>query len=105
MEFIGQRPIIDSFKDSIKQKTLSHAYALTGPSGIGKKTLAQYIAKMILCTGDDVPCGYCRSCRSFETGGNPGLIVVKCDRKSLSGRFVTLLTTLASDPPLVTKCI
>lgn len=99
MEFIGQRPIIDSFKDSIKQKTLSHAYALTGPSGIGKKTLAQYIAKMILCTGDDVPCGYCRSCRSFETGGNPGLIVVRNEtQKILIGQIRDLIDNIGVRP-------
>lgn len=99
MEFIGQRPIIDSFKDSIKQKTLSHAYALTGPSGIGKKTLAQYIAKMILCTGDDVPCGYCRSCRSFETGGNPGLIVVRNEtKKILIGQIRDLIDNIGVRP-------
>ncbi|NMA66962.1 MAG: hypothetical protein GX957_12130 [Clostridiaceae bacterium] len=84
MDFIGQRTIIDSFKENIKNKTLGHAYAFTGPEGSGKRTLAHYISKMILCTDhDNAPCGHCRSCKSFEAGGNPGFSVIRCETQRI----------------------
>ncbi len=85
MHFIGQKPIIEGFRDKIKQNMLSHAYALTGPVGIGKRTLSHYLAKMLLCTGpeDMAPCGQCRACKSFEAGVNPGLTVIRSETKKI----------------------
>ncbi|NLM74548.1 MAG: AAA family ATPase [Clostridiaceae bacterium] len=84
MTFIGQKAIIDSFMEHIKNHTLGHAYAFTGPEGAGKKTLARYIAKMILCTNsEDMPCGYCRSCKSFDLEGNPGFTVIRSETQRI----------------------
>lgn len=86
MDFVGQKTIIDGFKDKIVNNTLSHAYALTGHVGAGKKTLARHLAKMILCTGtiDMAPCGHCRSCKSFEAGANPQFMAVSSTTQKIS---------------------
>lgn len=85
MKFIGQRTIIEGFKDKIANNTLSHAYTLTGPVGIGKKSLAHYLAKMILCTGttESAPCGKCRSCKSFQAGSNPQFMAVRSSTQKI----------------------
>ncbi len=85
MQFIGQKPIIEGFRQKIKQNTLSHAYALTGPVGMGKRTLAHYLAKMLLCTGQEdlSPCGQCRSCKSFEAGANPQFTVIRNETRNI----------------------
>lgn len=85
MDFIGQKSIIDSFKNNVNCNTLSHAYALTGPVGMGKKTLSHYLAKMLLCTGteENVPCGQCRSCKSFDAGSNPQFTVLRNETQKI----------------------
>ncbi|HHW23788.1 MAG TPA: DNA polymerase III subunit delta' [Clostridiaceae bacterium] len=86
MGFTGQAHILERLKNEIKNGTLGHAYAFTGEKGIGKRTLAHYMAKTILCTekGNDIePCGKCRSCRSFEEGVNPNFRVIRNETKKI----------------------
>jgi len=84
MDFIGQKAIIENFRDHIKNNTLGHAYAFTGPEGAGKRTLASYISKMILCENSEgMPCGNCRSCKGFEAGGNPNFTVITSETQRI----------------------
>jgi len=60
-----------------------HASLFAGVSGIGKKDLALYFAKGLLCQSRESqssqslsqnhiePCGHCRSCQLFNTGNHP----------------------------------
>ena len=54
---------------------VSHAWLLTGPSDIGKTTLALEFARLLQCTGraptDGDPCGECASCRKIAHGSIP----------------------------------
>ncbi len=53
---------------------IPHAVLLTGPSGVGKTTLAGDIAAALLCTAPETgsrPCRECRSCRMVEHGNHP----------------------------------
>lgn len=83
MGFIGQKPIVEGFKDRIKNNAISHAYALTGPAGIGKKTLGSYLAKMLLCSDNTAPCNVCRSCACFDAGSNPNIKVIRSETQKI----------------------
>lgn len=86
MNFIGQSSIIEGFRYEMKSDTLGHAYVLTGEQGIGKRTLANFMAKTILCSNreeNQTPCDNCRACRSFDEHVNPSFSVVRHQTRSI----------------------
>ncbi|NLX63621.1 MAG: DNA polymerase III subunit [Clostridiaceae bacterium] len=86
MDYIGQTEIIEEFRNGIRHDSLSHAFVLTGEKGIGKKTLARFIAKALLCTrnsNDNLPCGCCKGCRSFDENANPDFMVIRSEAKNI----------------------
>lgn len=86
MNYIGQTDIVDEFRNRIKHDSLSHAFVLTGEKGIGKKNLAHFISKALLCTekGDvQLPCGYCRACKSFDENVNPSFMLIRSETKNI----------------------
>jgi DNA polymerase III delta' subunit len=53
---------------------MPHALLIVGPSGVGKATLADDIAAVLVCRAEDPrvrPCRECRGCRAFEHGNHP----------------------------------
>lgn len=57
-----------------------HALLLTGPVGIGKRILAHWLARGLLCESPiegGTPCGACASCRYAAAGQHPDLRVVE----------------------------
>ncbi|MCW8931086.1 MAG: DNA polymerase III subunit delta' [Gammaproteobacteria bacterium] len=75
------------FKNSLKPEQFPHAVLLAGVSGIGKKDLALYYAKSLLCqspkknehTGQVEAChsnlgDECRSCQLFNSANHPDFV-------------------------------
>jgi DNA polymerase-3 subunit delta' len=57
-----------------------HAYALTGPPGIGKRLFARELAKALMCergTGELAACDRCPSCLQVMAGTHPDVHVVR----------------------------
>ena len=66
---IGQNPIINTLKNTIKYNKINHAYIFFGPRGTGKTTTAKIFARSINCLDsiDGSSCGKCQNClHSFE---------------------------------------
>jgi DNA polymerase-3 subunit delta' len=63
---------------------VSHAWLLTGPSDIGKTTLALEFARLLQCTGraptDGDPCGECASCRKIAHSVHPDVTLVEPEK-------------------------
>ena len=55
---------------------LAHGILLTGPSGIGKHQLAQWLVASLLCTTEHKPCGGCKSCLLFTAGNHADFLAV-----------------------------
>lgn len=78
---IGHEMIKQYFKKSLMADKVSHSYIFEGPYGVGKKTLANEFAKVLLCENPNKPCGICKSCKMIEAGTHPDINHVKRDTK------------------------
>lgn len=81
-KIIGHEDIKRYFNKAIKSEKVSHSYIFEGPEGVGKKSIAQAVAKSLLCQGEDKPCGKCKACLLLEAGNHPDLIYVEKDNKT-----------------------
>lgn len=66
----------------IRRGLISHAYIVEGIRGVGKKTFALEMAKAILCTGAQAPCGRCGACIKCESSSHPDLHLYSCEGTS-----------------------
>lgn len=77
---IGHAKIVKFLQHSIDRKHLSHAYFFYGQKNLGKKTIARYFAKSLLCLNNHqttLPCHKCACCHQFDQATHPDLIIVK----------------------------
>lgn len=77
------------------RRGLSHAYILSGPTGIGKHTLSRLLAAAFVCRGGgDAPCLTCPDCRKAMAGIHPDISLAGDDGKDIS---VAQVRALRSD--------
>ena len=63
-----------------RRRRWPHAMLIAGPAGIGKRVLAEWLARVLLCESprdDGSPCGTCASCRYAAAGQHPDLRIVE----------------------------
>ena len=68
-DVVGQDSIVKTLKNSIMNKSFSHAYMFFGPRGTGKTSLSKIFARSINCLDpkDGEACGKCANCKiSFD---------------------------------------
>ena len=83
MKLYSKDAAVSMIRSMIIRGRLSHAYLISGERGVGKKTLARYMAAQILCeTGTGEPCGVCKSCRMIKNDAHPDFITVSAGGKS-----------------------
>jgi DNA polymerase III subunit delta' len=54
-----------------------HALLIHESPGAGGEWLAFWVARLLLCTADDKPCGLCTSCKNVSEGRHADLMVVQ----------------------------
>ncbi len=61
----------------LEGRPLSHAYIFSGPAGSGRHTVANWVAKAMVCSAPgERPCGSCLNCRKAAERIHPDIIVV-----------------------------
>ena len=72
------QPIVyQTFVNSLKNKTLSHAYLLVGNTGTPLFDVAKYLAKTILCDDPSpLACDNCITCLRIDSDNYPDMIVL-----------------------------
>ncbi|MDR1474750.1 MAG: DNA polymerase III subunit delta' [Endomicrobium sp.] len=76
---LGQKKVKDILSSQIKNGKLAHAYIFMGQDGVGKRLIAQEIAKVLNCNTNDFnkfeayACGVCSSCEKINKGIHPDL--------------------------------
>ena len=63
---------------------MRHAYLFSGPTGVGRRTLALRFAQAVNCSqppASGIPCGECRTCKQIERMQQPDLIIVQSEEK------------------------
>ncbi len=71
-------------QQNIAQGRVRHAYLLTGPEGVGRRTLALCFAQALNCPQPPVPggfCGECRSCTRIAKMAYPDLSIVEAEKR------------------------
>ena len=80
-DVVGHKDIIQYMKSAIDQKKLSHAYIVNGQRGSGKKLLSRLFAMTLHCeSGQNEPCGTCRSCVQTKNGNQPDIITISHEK-------------------------
>src|SRR5438093_12594899 len=82
---VGHERAVAMLRGSIRRDLLTHAYLLTGPAALGKRTLALALAMTLNCQPEpaegmevpDAPCGLCSACRRRPRGDHPDVVEVK----------------------------
>ncbi len=94
-EIIGHTNIKRYFQQAITSGKVSHSYIFEGIEGVGKKMTARAVAKMLLCQGEEKPCGECKACILVDASTHPDISFIEKDTR------VTKTDTIRDE--LVTK--
>jgi DNA polymerase III subunit delta' len=82
-DILGHEWAVSLLKEHIAQGGLRHAYLLTGPQGVGRRTLALRMAQALNCLQPPTPgepCGTCRICKQIGRMEHPDLAVEQAEQ-------------------------
>lgn len=84
-EVVGQKIIIQTLKNAVKNNKVSHAYLFAGPRGTGKTSIAKILAKIINCENINNynPCNECVNCTQFNN--KQAVDIIEIDAASNNG--------------------
>lgn len=76
---IGHDWAVELLQKQINNQNMRHAYLITGPDGVGRRTLAIRFAQALSCekpVSPAVPCLECKSCKQLESGKHFDLLSI-----------------------------
>ena len=106
-EVIGHDAAVRRLRRAVVQGRVAAAYCISGPVGVGKRTLADAFATELLCArGGGEACGTCNQCSRVAAGTHPDVrvLVRDDDRRDMRTEQVRELTRwLALRPLMATR--
>lgn len=84
-EIYGNEATLRLIRSMAEHSCIPHACLIHGEKGLGKKTIAQYLAMAALCEGEQKPCGVCKSCRRVQNGSH--LDILRVEHSGKRGGF------------------
>jgi DNA polymerase-3 subunit delta' len=78
-QIVGHDWAVDLLRQSLAAGRMGHAYLMSGPSQVGKTTLALALAQALNCKDADPPCGHCPSCLHIVRGTHPDVQLIVGD--------------------------
>ena len=100
-EVVGQKVIVKTLKNSLKNKKISHAYLFCGPRGTGKTTMARLFAKSLNCEeGIGNQCLKCSSCQKIKDGNHPDVVEIDAASNSTLDSVRNLIENISYQPIL-----
>ncbi len=99
-EVVGQPAAVETLQRAVSdQRSMTHAWLLTGPPGSGRSVAARAFAAALQCA--DNGCGTCHQCTTTLAGTHPDLTVVATDQVTIRIDEVRdLIGTAARTPSL-----
>ena len=76
-EVAGQKHIVKTLQNALKENKIAHAYLFCGPRGTGKTSMARIFAKALNCDeGFGLQCNECENCKAIIEGRHPDVIEI-----------------------------
>ena len=84
-DVVGQRAIVQTLQNALRESRYTHAYLFSGPRGTGKTSAAKILAKALNCEHGPAPepCNRCAACTGISEGSV--MDVVEIDAASNRG--------------------
>jgi DNA polymerase-3 subunit delta' len=81
MTFYGNKKTVSMLNRFIDRQELPQSVLITGPSGVGKTTLALHLSMYLLCKDrtDGAACGRCISCLRIQSNEHPEVAIIEPD--------------------------
>jgi len=79
-EIVGHDWAVNILSSAVRHERLVHAYLISGPSQVGKSTLAWTFAQALNCQAMspvERPCGKCRACRLIGSQRHPDVFAIR----------------------------
>jgi DNA polymerase-3 subunit delta' len=70
-QVVGHDWAVELLQRQYQASRVPHALLLSGPPGVGKRTLARFFAQYLNCQAAAKPCEQCLSCRKIGKGSHP----------------------------------
>ncbi|OKL48660.1 DNA polymerase III subunit delta' [Boudabousia marimammalium] len=82
-----------------QERSMTHAWLITGPPGSGRSTAARAFAAALQCTGPQVGCGVCEGCRAVLADTHPDVTTSRTQKVVISIEEVRQLVSGAYAAP------
>lgn len=80
---LGHAWAVEMLRQQIQHNAVRHAYLITGPAGVGRRTLALRFIQALSCPSPlaaGEPCRNCKTCRQIEKMQFPDMAVVQAEK-------------------------